>query len=48
MKTFENPVVEVVRFESRDIITASYTCRCVDCTVCPEGKDNCPCVDFNN
>lgn len=44
MKEFEVPQFEVVYFIKNDIITAS--CRCVDCTVCPEGKDNCPHVDF--
>ena len=45
MKEFKAPVTEIVRFGQSDIISAS--CRCVDCPAgCPEGKDNCQCVDF--
>lgn len=46
MKKFAVPEIEVVRFVKNDIITAS-SCVCVDCPEgCPEGKDNCQCVDF--
>lgn len=39
MKKFEIPEVEVVSFEKKDIITTSVPCKCVECTVCPEGND---------
>ena len=46
MKKFMVPEVEVVRFNQKDVIVAS-TCVCVDCPDgCPEGKNNCQCVDF--
>lgn len=46
MRRFEVPEVEIVWFDHNDIMTAS-TCVCVDCKEpCPEGKDNCQCVDF--
>ena len=41
MKKFEVPEVETVYFEQKDIITESVPCGCVECTVCPDGKDNC-------
>ncbi len=44
MKQFEMPKVEIVYFKQVDIITLS--CTCVDCSVCPEGKDDCRCYDF--
>lgn len=45
MKIFEVPEMKVIRFNSSDVI-ASSICDCVDCPDgCPEGKNNCPCVD---
>lgn len=44
MKKFEIPMVEVVSFDQKDVIATS-NCRCVDCGVCPPGKDNCEYVD---
>jgi len=44
MKVFEVPEFEVVHFSRQDVITAS--CTCVDCTICPPGKNNCMCFDF--
>ncbi len=45
MKVFEVPEVEVVNFEKDDIIVTSV-CDCDDCPGgCPEGTNNCPCVD---
>lgn len=46
MKTFEAPKIEIIYFSKSDVIATS-TCRCVDCTECPAGKDNCQCVDFS-
>lgn len=46
MKEFLVPEVEVIRFAQKDVIATSV-CTCVDCQVCPEGKDNCQCVDFS-
>ena len=46
MKKFEKPEVVVVKFEQKDIIATSL-CECDDCGVCEEGKNHCPCVDFN-
>lgn len=40
MKKFEIPMVEVVYFGQKDVITTS-TCRCVDCDICPPGKNDC-------
>lgn len=45
MKAFKIPAMQVIRFEQGNIVSTSV-CRCVNCTVCPEGKDNCFCVDF--
>lgn len=46
MKKFMVPEVDVVRFNQKDVIATSL-CTCVDCKEgCPEGKDNCQCVDF--
>ena len=46
MKKFEIPEAKVVRFDQKDIIVTSG-CYCVDCPDgCPEGSDNCQCVDF--
>lgn len=46
MKKFVVPNVEVVRFNQRDVIVTS-TCVCVDCpSPCPEGSNDCKCVDF--
>lgn len=45
MKTFEVPVIEIVRFSKEDTIATS-SCLCVDCTVCPPGKNDCMCYDF--
>lgn len=45
MKAFENPEFTVVRFEATDIIVTSKPCDCVDCIKCPEGSNDCPCVD---
>lgn len=45
MKVFVIPEVEVVSFSQKDIISTSV-CRCVDCTICPPGKNNCTCYDF--
>ena len=44
MKKFIVPEVEMVYFEQKDIISTSQ-CRCVDCTVCPPGKDDCKYYD---
>ena len=44
MKKFEIPVVEVVRFVQKDIITSS-SCVCVDCKVCPPGSNDCKYYD---
>lgn len=44
MKAFEIPDVTVVRFGRTDVITTS--CTCVDCPECPEGKNDCQCVDY--
>ena len=46
MKTFKAPVVQIIRFDRMDIITASQ-CACDACTVCPEGKNDCRCYDFS-
>lgn len=43
MKKFKVPEMKVVYFGKEDIVTAS--CGCVDCPECPEGKNDCPCVD---
>jgi len=45
MKAFTVPAMEVVRFEQKDIVTAS-ACVCDECTVCPTGKNDCSCFDF--
>lgn len=44
MKKFEIPMVEIVYFDQKDVIATSV-CGCVECTVCPEGKNNCPTHD---
>lgn len=41
MKKFEIPMVEIVYFDQKDVIATSV-CTCVECTICPEGKDSCP------
>ena len=46
MKKFVIPEAEVIRFVKKDIITES-DCGCVDCTICPSGKNDCPGYDFN-
>ena len=43
MKKFEIPMVEIVYFDKKDVITTS-SCDCVECPICPEG-DHCPSVD---
>ena len=45
MKTFQEPEVEIIRFDQKDIIATS-SCVCDACTVCPEGKNDCRCYDF--
>ena len=47
MKAFKAPLVQVLHFDGMDIITSS-TCGCVDCSVCPPGKNDCHCYDFSN
>lgn len=44
MRAFTVPEVTVVRFGKSDVIATSL-CTCVECTVCPEGSNDCPCVD---
>ncbi len=44
MKAFRAPQSEVIYFEQKDVIATSG-CVCVDCTVCPAGKNNCGCYD---
>ena len=45
MKAFEIPEVEIVYFGGSDIIVTSV-CDCDNCPGgCPEGSNNCPCVD---
>lgn len=47
MKEFVVPSAEVVHFGQRDVIATSTTCICVDCKdPCPEGSDNCQCVEL--
>lgn len=46
MKAFTVPMMEVIRFERKDIVTASLPCWCDACTVCPDGKNDCACYDF--
>lgn len=46
MKAFEVPSMVVVRFDKKDIVTAS-SCWCDSCTVCPDGKNDCRCYDFS-
>lgn len=41
MKTFEAPKMEIIRFGSLSIFTAS----CEPCPGCPPGSYGCPCVD---
>lgn len=47
MKQFNTPEITIIRFDQTDIISTS-TCVCVDCTVCPPGKNDCGCYDFGN
>lgn len=44
MKKFETPMVEIVYFDQKDVIATS-TCPCVECDICPEGKNSCPLHD---
>lgn len=44
MKKFEVPEIEFIFFNNRSVIATS-TCGCDNCTICPDGKNNCPCVD---
>lgn len=50
MKAFKIPEVEFVYFGDVDIVTGSL-CKCVDCTTCPSGQDDCPyfdtCPEYN-
>lgn len=45
MKVFNAPKAEIVIFGKDDVIATS-TCTCVDCTVCPDGKNDCTCYDI--
>ena len=45
MKAFKVPEVEVIYFRSSENIITASNCDCVDCGTCPEGNNDCPCVD---
>lgn len=46
MKKFENPMVEIVYFDQKDVIaTSPVVCTCVECTICPDGKNDCSLYD---
>ena len=47
MKAFKVPVAEIICLDHKDVISTS-DCRCVDCTVCPTGKNDCACYDFTH
>ena len=47
MKKFVAPEAEVVHFVKKDVIATSG-CVCVECTVCPPGKNDCGCYDFSH
>lgn len=44
MKEFAAPEVMVIYFKN-DVIVASPPCECNECPGCPEGSNDCPCVD---
>lgn len=48
MKAFKVPEMEIVYFSERDVIVASTPCVCVDCNICPPGKNDCGCYDFTH
>lgn len=48
MKAFKEPEMDIVYFTEKDVIVASNPCGCVDCGVCPPGKNDCACYDWTH